>query len=85
MCRTVHRITCNEGAEGEGEGEGEERLDWVGGQRHEEGWAPGPLWTSAENLALTSIQTPDRPARSESLRSLRYRGPHPKCKLISDS
>ena len=55
----------------------------VGGQRHsqaafiprkdpvpiveEAGWTPGPVWTDAENLALTGIRSPDRPARSESL------------------
>ena len=27
-------------------------------------WAPGPVWTGAENLALTGIRSPDRPARS---------------------
>jgi len=30
-------------------------------------WAPGPVWTSAENLAPTGIRSPDRPARSQSL------------------
>ena len=33
----------------------------------EAGWAPGPVWESAENLARTVIPLPDRPARSESL------------------
>ena len=34
----------------------------------EAGWAPGQIWTGAENLALhTGIRSPDRPARSESL------------------
>jgi hypothetical protein len=33
------------------------------------GWAPGPLWTSAENFAPTRIRSPDRPARSESLKA----------------
>jgi len=33
----------------------------------EAGWAPGPVWTGEENLALTGIRSPDRPARSESL------------------
>jgi len=33
----------------------------------EAGWAPGPVWTGAENLAPTGIRSPDRPARSESL------------------
>ena len=66
-------------------------LDGVGGQRHtpaalppgkipgivwEAGWAPGPVWTGTENLATTGIRSPDRPARSESLYRLSYRGPH---------
>jgi hypothetical protein len=38
-------------------------------------WAPGPAWTGAENLSLTGIRSPDRPARSESLYRLRYPGP----------
>ena len=33
----------------------------------EAGWAPGPVWTSAENLAPTGFRSPDPPARSESL------------------
>ena len=33
----------------------------------EAGWAPGTVWTGAENLAPTGIRSPDRPARSESL------------------
>ena len=28
----------------------------------ETGWAPGPVWTGAENLAPTGIRSPDRPA-----------------------
>jgi hypothetical protein len=59
----------------------------VGGQRHapgketrypivqEAGWAPGPVWTGAENLTPTGIRSPDRPARSESLYRLSYPGP----------
>jgi len=35
-------------------------------------WAPGPVWTGAENLAPTGIRSPDRPARSQSLYRLRY-------------
>jgi hypothetical protein len=27
-------------------------------------WAPGPVWTGAENLAATGIRSPDCPARS---------------------
>jgi hypothetical protein len=54
----------------------------VGGQRHapalpivqEAGWAPGPVWTDAENLSPTGIRSPDPPARSESLYRLRYSG-----------
>ena len=34
-------------------------------------WAPGPIWTGAENLAATEIQSPDRPACNESLYRLR--------------
>jgi hypothetical protein len=30
----------------------------------EAGWAPGPVWTGAENFAPTGILSPDRPARS---------------------
>jgi hypothetical protein len=60
----------------------------VGGQRHapaafprerdtvpiaqEAGWASGPVWTDAENLATTRIRFPDRPARSKSLYRLHY-------------
>jgi hypothetical protein len=40
----------------------------------EAGWAPGPVWTGAENLAFIGIRCPDRPARSESLYWLRYLG-----------
>jgi len=38
----------------------------------EAGWAPGPVWTGAENLAPTGIQSPDCPARSQSLYRLSY-------------
>ena len=27
-------------------------------------WAPGPVWTGVENLALTGIRSPDHPAHS---------------------
>ena len=40
----------------------------------EAGWAPGPVWTGAENLAPTGIRSPNRPARSESLYRLNYPG-----------
>ena len=33
----------------------------------EAGWAPGPVWTGAENVAPTGIRSPDRPARIQSL------------------
>jgi hypothetical protein len=42
---------------------------------HETGWAPGAVWMGAKNLVYTAIRSPDRPARSESLYRLRYRGP----------
>ena len=38
----------------------------------EAGWAPGPVWTGAENLTHTGVRSPDRPARSQSLYRLRY-------------
>jgi hypothetical protein len=31
----------------------------------EAGWAPGPVWTGAENLASTGIRPQVRPARSQ--------------------
>ena len=37
----------------------------------EDGWAPRPAWTGAENLASTGIRSPDRPARSQSLYRIR--------------
>jgi hypothetical protein len=63
----------------------------VGGQRHapaaftpekdpvpivQDGWAPGPVWIGAENLASTGTRSPDLLARSESLYRLRYSGPN---------
>jgi hypothetical protein len=36
------------------------------------GWAPGLVWTGAENLVPTGIRSPDLPARSQSLYRLRY-------------
>jgi hypothetical protein len=66
-------------------------LDGVGGQCHasaaftagkdpvpivqEAGWAQGPVWIGAENLAGTGIRSPDLPARGESLYRLRYPDP----------
>jgi hypothetical protein len=41
----------------------------------EAGWAPGPVWKSAKNLAPTGIRSPDCPARSQSLFRLSYPGP----------
>jgi hypothetical protein len=40
----------------------------------EAGWAPGPVWTGAENLAPTGIRPPDRQASGESLYRLRCPG-----------
>ena len=42
---------------------------------YEDGWAPGPVWTGAENLAPTGIRSPDRPASSELLYRLLYPSP----------
>jgi len=41
----------------------------------EVGWASGPVWTGAENLAYSGIRSPDRLARSESQYRLSYPGP----------
>ena len=49
---------------------------------YEAGWAPGPVWRGAENLALTGILSPDRPARSELVYRLSYPGPPPKKIII---
>jgi hypothetical protein len=39
-------------------------------------WAPGSVWTDAENLGTPpGIRFPDRPAHSESLHRLSYSGP----------
>ena len=38
----------------------------------EAGWASGPVWTGAENLAPTGIRSPDRLAPRQSLYRLRY-------------
>ena len=38
----------------------------------EAGWAPGPVWTGAKNLASTGIRSPGRPVRSQSLYRLSY-------------
>jgi hypothetical protein len=38
----------------------------------EAGWAPGPIWTGAKNLAPTGIRSPDRPDRSQSVYRLSY-------------
>ena len=41
----------------------------------EAGWAPGPVWTGAENLGPTGIRSPDRPNCTELLYRLRYPNP----------
>ena len=38
----------------------------------EAGWDPGLVWTGAENLAPTTIRSPDRPAHGQSLYRLSY-------------
>jgi hypothetical protein len=47
----------------------------------EVGWASGPVWTGAENLASTVIRSPDHPARSQSL----YRLSYPAHQMICDA
>jgi len=66
----------------------------VGGQRHapaaypgkdpvpivyEAGWAPGPVWMGAKNLAPTGIQSLDHSTCVESLYRLRYPSPVFEC------
>jgi len=41
----------------------------------EAAWAPGPIWTVAENLVPNGIRSPDRLACSAPLCRLRYPGP----------
>jgi hypothetical protein len=38
----------------------------------EAGWATGPVWTDAENLAFTGIRCPGHPACTQSLYRLSY-------------
>ena len=38
----------------------------------EAGWAPGPVWTGAENLTSIGIRSLDLPALSQSLYRLSY-------------
>ena len=40
----------------------------------EAGWAPGPVWTGAENLGSSGIRSPDRSAHSDSRYRLSYAG-----------
>ena len=42
----------------------------------EAGWAPGPVWTGAENLVRNGIRSPDRSSRSQSLYWLSCRAHH---------
>ena len=49
----------------------------------EAGWAPGSVWTGAENLTPIGIRSPDRPVRSESLYRLGYPGRHRHVFIIS--
>jgi hypothetical protein len=39
----------------------------------EAGWAPGPVWTVAENLASTGFRSPNRSVLNQSLYRLSYR------------
>jgi hypothetical protein len=51
----------------------------------EDGWTPRPVWTGAENLALTGNRSVDHPARSASLCRLRYPVPQLKKKDVKIS
>jgi hypothetical protein len=42
----------------------------------EAAWAPGPVWTGAENLAPNGIRSPDRPARSSAAIPTELPSPH---------
>jgi hypothetical protein len=73
----MHPITRHEGSEGVKMGVCCQRNATPAlppEKRQEAGWALGPVWTGAENLSPTRIRSPDRPAHSESLYRLRYRG-----------
>jgi len=48
------------------------RSGWVAPRAGLDGWALGPVWMDVENLALTGIRSPHRPARSESPYLLSY-------------
>jgi hypothetical protein len=49
------------------------------------GWVgPRAGWTGGENLAPIGIRSPDRPARSESLYRLSYRGPHTSSEWVEE-
>jgi hypothetical protein len=48
----------------------------------EAGWAPGPVWTGAENLASSGIRSPHHPAHSQSLYRLSYLGPQLNCSTV---
>jgi hypothetical protein len=45
----------------------------------EAGWAPGPVWTGAENLGPIRIQSLDHPAHSQSLYRLCYPAHYRSC------
>ena len=49
----------------------------------EAGWAPGPFWTDAENLAPTEIRPAERPAPSASLYRPSYPGSYLKLNFKS--
>jgi hypothetical protein len=46
------------------------------------GWAPGLVWTGAENLSPTGIRSPERPAHSQSLYRLHYPAHRIQSKLL---
>jgi hypothetical protein len=48
------------------------RGEWTDTVVEEAGWAPGPVWMGAGNLAFTEIRCADHPVHSMSLYRLRY-------------
>jgi hypothetical protein len=47
----------------------------------EAGWAPGPIWTGAENIVSTGILSPHRPAHCKLLYRLHYPVPYSETKF----
>jgi len=48
----------------------------------EDGWVPGPVWKSAENLAPTGIRSPGLPARTSVAIPTELPGPRERRKIV---